>query len=188
MKFGNIGMSRIGKQPIPLPSEVTAAVSGQTVTVKGPKGELTYTSHPLIAVKVEENVIICSVAKQSKSASALWGTTRANVANMVRGVSEGYKKQLEMHGVGYRANVKGKNLELQVGFSHPITVAAPAGITFAVEKEFITVEGIDRALVGQVAAEVRAVRKPEPYQGKGIRYVGEIVRRKVGKVVGATGT
>lgn len=181
-------MSRIGKQPISLPQGVTANSNGQTVTVSGPKGELTYTAHPLIAVKIEGDQITCSVVRQTKMSSALWGTTRANLANMVRGVAEGYRKQLEMHGVGYRANIKGKDLELQVGFSHPVTVAAPTGIAFAVEKDRITVEGIDRVLVGQVAAEVRAVRKPEPYQGKGIRYVGEVVRRKVGKVVGATGT
>lgn len=181
-------MSRIGKQPIVLPAGVTVNVAGQAVIVKGPKGELMYTVHGAIAVKVEGGQIVCSVAKKSKQASALWGTTRANLANMVRGVTEGYRKQLEMHGVGYRAAVRGKDLELQVGFSHPVLVAAPAGVTFAVEKELITVEGIDKVLVGQIAAEVRAVRKPEPYQGKGIRYIGEVVRRKVGKVVGATGT
>lgn len=180
-------MSRIGKQPITLPTGVTASVSGQAVVVKGPKGELAYTAHPLILVKAEGNEITCAVAKRAKTAPALWGTTRANLANMVRGVSEGYKKQLEMRGVGYRAAVRGKDLELQVGFSHSVTVAAPAGITFAVEKEVITIEGIDKVLVGQVTAQVRAVRKPEPYQGKGIRYVGEVVRRKVGKVVGAAG-
>ena len=180
-------MSRIGKQPISLPAGVTATVANNVATVKGPKGELSVRIHPAISVAVAEGTLTCTVAKQSKQAAALWGTTRANIANMVQGVTAGYRKQLELQGVGYRANLKGKDLELQIGFSHPVLVKAPAGVTFAVEKEIITVEGIDRQLVGQMAAEVRAVRKPEPYQGKGIRYVGEIVRRKVGKVVGATG-
>lgn len=179
-------MSRIGKQPIKLPSGVAAQVSGTTVTVKGPKGEAQYTVHPAIAVTAAEDTLTCTIAKPSKHARALWGTTRANLANAVKGVAEGFTKKLEMQGVGYRAALKGKDLELQVGFSHPVLVKAPEGITFAVEKEFITITGIDKQGVGQLAAQVRAVRKPEPYQGKGIRYVGEIVRRKVGKVVGAT--
>lgn len=185
VKFGN-SMSRIGKQPIVLPPGVTANVSGQTVTVKGPKGELAGDVHPAIAVKVDEGKLVCTVAKPSKHGSALWGTTRANLANMVRGVVEGYRKQLELQGVGYRANLKGKDIELQVGFSHPVQIEAPEGVTFSVEKAIITVDGIDKQLVGQMAAEIRAVKPPEPYQGKGIRYVGEVVRRKVGKVVGAT--
>lgn len=163
-------------------------VNGQTVTAKGPKGELTLAVHPAIYAEVKDQAIICTVAKNSKQAKALWGTTRANVANLVAGVAEGFSKQLELQGVGYRAILKGKDLELQVGFSHPVLVAAPAGIVFAVEKEFITVTGIDKQLVGEMTARIRAVRKPEPYQGKGIRYVGEVVRRKVGKVVGATTT
>lgn len=179
-------MSRIGKQPIQLPEGVTASIAAQVVTVKGPKGELTYTMHQNIQAEVKDKALIVSVAKSSKDVSALWGTTRANLASAVKGVVEGFQKKLELQGVGYRANVKGQNLELQVGFSHPVLVKAPPGIAFTVEKEVITVAGISKQAVGQVAAEVRAVRKPEPYQGKGIRYVGEIVRRKVGKVVGAT--
>lgn len=163
-------------------------VSGQTVTAKGPKGELSLTVHPAIKVEVKDQALLCTVAKNSKQAKALWGTTRANAANLVAGVAEGFSKKLELQGVGYRANLKGKDLELQVGFSHPVLVAAPAGIGFAVEKEFITITGIDKQLVGEMAAQIRAVRKPEPYQGKGIRYAGEVVRRKVGKVVGATTT
>lgn len=185
MKFGNY-MSRIGKQPIPLPTGVTATVDGSVITVKGSKGELKYSAHPAINVEVKDGVLLCAVAKDSKQAKALWGTTRANLANLVEGVVNGFTKKLELQGVGYRANLKGKDLELQVGFSHPVLITAPAGVTFAVEKEFITISGIDKQLVGLMAAKIRAVKPPEPYQGKGIRYVGEIVRRKVGKVVGAT--
>lgn len=163
-------------------------VSGQTVTAAGPKGELFLTVHPAIQVEVKDQAVVCTVIKNSKQAKALWGTTRANVANLVAGVAEGFSKQLELQGVGYRANLKGKDLELQVGFSHPVVVSAPAGISFTVEKEFITIAGIDKQLVGEMAAQIRAVRKPEPYQGKGIRYAGEVVRRKVGKVVGAMTT
>lgn len=180
-------MSRIGKQPITLPEAATASVEGSVVRVKGPKGELTYTAHPAIAVTVADGKITCAVAHDSKEASALWGTTRANLANLVAGVTEGYRKRLELHGVGYRAKTAGKDLELQVGFSHPVVVKAPEGVTFTVDKEGILVEGIDKQAVGQVSASIRAVRKPEPYQGKGIRYAGEVVRRKVGKVVGTTG-
>lgn len=185
MKFGN-HMSRIGKQPIKLPEGVTVSVSGLVVAVKGPKGELSAKFHPHMSVEVKAGSVTVSIAKKSKQAAALWGTTRANIANLVQGVTEGFKKQLELQGVGYRANLKGKDIELQIGFSHPVLIKAPEGIAFAVEKEIITVTGIDKQLVGQVTASIRAVRKPEPYQGKGIRYVGEVVRRKVGKVVGAT--
>ncbi len=179
-------MSRIGKQIINIPDKVTVAVAGQEVTVKGPKGELKYIVHPDITVAAADQKITCTVMRDSKKASALWGTNRAVIANMVEGVTQGFKKELELHGVGYRAAVKGKDIELQLGYSHSIKVPAPEGITFAVEKEKITVEGIDKVLVGQIAANIRALRKPEPYKGKGIRYVGEHVRRKVGKVVGAT--
>lgn len=179
-------MSRIGKQPIPIPTGVTVTVKDLVVTVKGPKGELTRTIHPTMKVAVEGSTVVCSVGRPSKESSALWGTTRAVVASMVEGVSQGFKKQLEMQGVGYRAAVKGKNLELSVGFSHPVVVEAPEGITFKVEKELVTVEGFDKYVVGQVAADIRKVRPPEPYKGKGIRYLGEKVRRKVGKVVGTT--
>lgn len=179
-------MSRIGKQPIKLPEGVTASIAGLTVSVKGPKGELTMTVHPHMNVAVKDGALLVSVAKSSKQGSALWGTTRANLANLVLGVSEGFRKQLELQGVGYRANLKGEDIELQVGFSHPVLIKAPEGIAFAVEKEIITVAGNSKQLVGHTAAAIRAVREPEPYKGKGIRYVGEVVRRKVGKVVGAT--
>ncbi|MEX1112190.1 MAG: 50S ribosomal protein L6 [Candidatus Andersenbacteria bacterium] len=180
-------MSRIGKQPIPFPSNVTVEDKDGTVHVKGPKGELSYTYHPGIGVIIKDGEMVCTVVRKSKQSGALWGTNRANLANLVLGVQEGFKKQLELHGVGYRAHLKGKDIELAVGYSHPVLIKAPEGITFTVEKEVITIEGIDTNLVGQVSADIRKVRPPEPYKGKGIRYVGEKVRRKVGKVVGASG-
>lgn len=180
-------MSRIGKQQIVIPTGTTVSVEGNQVTVKGSHGELAVRIHPDIAVAVADEKVTCTVRRNSKQAAALWGTTRANIANAVQGVSEGYKKQLELHGVGYRAQLKGKDLEFALGFSHPITVKAPEGISFTVEKDKISVEGVDKVLVGQVAADIRELRKPEPYKGKGIRYLGEHVRRKVGKVVGGAG-
>lgn len=179
-------MSRIGKQPISIPSGVTVTVDRGVVTVKGGRGTLEFTVPALIEVTADSGTVTCSVKRTTKASSALWGTTRARIANMVTGVATGFKKQLELQGVGYRAALKGKDLELALGFSHPVKVAAPAGITFAVEKEIITVEGPDIVQVGQVAADIRKLRKPEPYKGKGVRYVGEHVRRKVGKVVGTT--
>lgn len=185
MLSGNFAaMSRIGKQPITVPDGVTVDIKDRIVSVKGSKGELSFTHHPVISVELKDNEIICAVAKQNKQSQALWGTTRARIANLITGVNEGFKKQLELHGVGYRAGLKGKDLELNVGYSHPVLIKAPEGVTFGVEKEVITVEGYDIEVVGQVAADIRKVRPPEPYKGKGIRYVGEQVRRKVGKVVG----
>lgn len=180
-------MSRIGKQPLSLPDGVTVTVDGQRAVVTGPRGELALTVHPAISLTVQDGVVSFVVAQQVKGAHALWGTMRALLANMVAGVVDGYRKQLELHGIGFRAVLKGDALELSLGFSHPVVVQAPPGVTFSVEKETITVEGIDKTLVGQVAADIRSLRPPEPYKGKGIRYRGEHVRRKVGKVVGATG-
>lgn len=184
-------MSRIGKNPIQIPDGVTVSIAAGIISIKGPKGELTYTSHRAIKVQVENKEIQCTVSEKldrssKKQFPALWGTTRARLANMVIGVSTGWSKKLELQGVGYRAAIKGKDLELALGFSHPVVVKAPAAISFAVEKEFITIEGVDKVLVGQVAADIRAKRPPEPYKGKGVRYAGEHVRLKVGKVVGAT--
>ncbi len=179
-------MSRIGKQPIPLPADVTVTIDGRNVTVKGKKAELTFRLHPHMTVKVVDKAVVCEVNKKTKQSGALWGTTRARINNMVVGVTEGFQKKLELHGVGYRAALKGKDLELALGFSHPVKVPAPDGITFLVEKELITISGPDIIVVGQVAADIRKIRKPEPYKGKGVRYVGEQVRRKVGKVVGTT--
>lgn len=178
-------MSRIGKQLIPLPNGVTATVDGSTVHVKGPKGSLSIPVHPDIAATVADGVLTCSISHTTKKAPALWGTMRAILANAVAGVHEGFTKKLELQGVGYRASLQGNNLQLLVGFSHPVLIEAPEGISFTVEKEIITVTGFDAYLVGQVAANIRKVRPPEPYKGKGIRYVGEHVRRKVGKVVGS---
>jgi len=179
-------MSRIGKKIIEIPQGVEVMVNGASVAVKGPKGELSLAVHHDIKVTMEGNVLTCEVARNTKQSNALWGTMRALIANMVLGVTDGFEKKLELQGVGYRAALKGKNLELQVGYSHPVLVEADEGITFGVEKEIITIQGIDAKLVGQVAADIRKVRPPEPYKGKGIRYVGENVRRKVGKVVGTT--
>ncbi len=178
-------MSRIGKQPIPIPAGVTVTVAGQDVHVQGPKGTVDVVVHPAIAATVQDSALNCTIAHDTKKSSALWGTMRAILANAVQGVHEGFKKQLELQGVGYRASLQGKNLQLLVGFSHPVLIEAPEGILFTVEKEIITVEGFDAYTVGQVAANIRAIRPPEPYKGKGIRYLGEHVRRKVGKVVGA---
>ncbi|OGY36011.1 MAG: 50S ribosomal protein L6 [Candidatus Andersenbacteria bacterium RIFCSPHIGHO2_12_FULL_45_11b] len=178
-------MSRIGKKEILIPSGITVTVSGADVHIAGPKGELTIAVHPVIGVAVQENMLTCTIARKTKKSSALWGTMRAILANAVEGVHTGFKKQLELQGVGYRAAMQGKNIQLLVGFSHPVLIEAPEGITFSVEKEIITVEGFDAYLVGQVAANIRKVRPPEPYKGKGIRYVGEHVRRKVGKIVGS---
>lgn len=178
-------MSRIGKQSIPLPSGVTVTVDGGNVSVQGPKGSLVVPVHPDIAVTVADNALTCSIGHKTKKAAALWGTMRAILANAVQGVHEGFTKKLELQGVGYRASLQGNNLQLLVGFSHPVVIEAPEGISFSVEKEIVTVTGFDAYLVGQVAANIRKVRPPEPYKGKGIRYVGEHVRRKVGKVVGS---
>jgi large subunit ribosomal protein L6 len=173
-------MSRIGKKEINIPSGVTITVSGNTVAAKGPKGELSYTMPRDFSAEVSENTLRVAPSPRVKS-SALWGTQRALIANMVKGVHEGYEKRLEIQGVGFRAQGEGRTLTLSVGFSHPVEYAAPEGIAFRVEKNIITVSGIDKRLVGEVAASVRQIKKPEPYKGKGIRYVDEVVRRKAGK-------
>jgi len=175
-------MSRIGNAPIEMPSGVETSVEGSTVTVKGPKGTLTRVINPRISVSVDDGVITVKRQDEERESRAMHGLTRSLIANMVTGVSAGYSKELKAVGVGYRAALKGTTLELQVGFSHPVTIEAPEGITFEVpEPTKIIVSGIDKQLVGQVAANVRAVRPPEPYKGKGIRYVDEHVRRKAGK-------
>ena len=175
-------MSRIGKQPIPVPSGVEVKIDGSTVTVKGPKGELTQTFTEVVAISQEDGALIVTRPDDSRTARSLHGLTRTLLANMVTGVSEGFAKNLEIVGVGYRAAMKGSNLELQLGFSHPITVVAEPGITFEVPAPTrITVRGINKQQVGQVAADIRKWRKPEPYKGKGVRYEGEHVRRKLGK-------
>lgn len=175
-------MSRIGKAPIDLPSGVEAKVQGSQVEVKGPKGTLHQDIDPHISVSVDDGVVTLDRSDEERETRALHGLSRALINNMVVGVSEGYVKELQAVGVGYRANLQGKRLELQVGFSHPVQIEAPEGIEFEVpEPTRIFVRGIDKQLVGQVAANVRAVRPPEPYKGKGIRYADEHVRRKAGK-------
>ncbi len=175
-------MSRVGKAPITLPNGVDVKVSGNIVEVKGPKGSLTQDVDPAIHVSVDDGTVHVGRDNDERSSRALHGLYRSLINNMAIGVSEGYSKELTAVGVGYRAALKGESLELQVGFSHPVKVDAPDGITFEVpEPTKIIVSGIDKQLVGQVAANIRAVRPPEPYKGKGIRYVDEHVRRKAGK-------
>lgn len=177
-------MSRIGKLPIKLPVGVTAEVSGHTVVVRGPKGELKETFLPQVSLELKDGELV--VTRQSDEDKAVHGLTRALIANMVHGVTEGYSKELEMTGIGYRAEVTGVDLVMAIGFSHPVKIEAPEGIKFSVDEGKIKVEGIDKALVGQIAANIRAVRPPEPYKGKGIHYVGEYIRRKAGKTAKAT--
>ena len=175
-------MSRIGKNPISLPAGVEVKVNGDTVEVKGPKGSLTQTIRSTITVAVDDGTVTVDRENDERENRALHGLTRALIYNMVVGVTDGYTKELTAVGVGYRAALKGNTLELQVGFSHPVTIDAPDGITFEVpEPTKIIVSGIDKQKVGQVAADVRSVRPPEPYKGKGIRYSDEYVRRKAGK-------
>jgi large subunit ribosomal protein L6 len=178
-------MSRIGKKPIPIPAKVTVTINGQTVTVKGSKGELSRTLPAGVTVAQVDDTVVVSRADESRMARERHGLCRTLVANMVEGVSNGFERKLELQGVGYRASVQGRNLNMAMGFSHPINIEPPAGITFVVEGTTnVTVSGIDKELVGNTAAKVRAVRPPEPYKGKGIRYQGEFVRRKVGKTGG----
>lgn len=176
-------MSRIGKYPVVIPSGVTVTVEGNKVTVKGKLGELSCTyDDGHIATKVEDNKVVVTPLSQSLTARALWGTTRANINTLVKGVSEGFSKSLELIGVGYKARMEGTKLVLSLGFSHDVNFPAPAGIKISCESPTqIKVFGVDKQLVGQVAAEIRKYRKPEPYKGKGVKYDGEYVRRKEGK-------
>ena len=180
MKFGKT-MSHIGKQPIIIPDGVEVKIDGDLIVVKGPKGELKNRIRLEIKVEIENKEVKLKPAASHKGAQALWGTYRSNIANMICGVTNGFEKILEIQGVGYKANLEGRDLVLNLGYSHPIIIKAPEGIEFKVEKNVIVVSGIDKQLVGQLAAEIRSKRKPEPYKGKGIRYKGEIVRRKAGK-------
>ena len=175
-------MSRIGKKPVQVPAGVTATVSGQTVTMKGAKGELKYVVNDEVLVKLEDNSIAVTPANDSKDARAKWGMSRTMIENLVKGVKDGYEKKLEISGVGYRAAMQGKNLQLQLGFSHDVVYQPPEGITIACPKPTeITVTGINKQVVGQVAAEIREYRGPEPYKGKGVKYAGERIVRKEGK-------
>jgi len=175
-------MSRIGKQPIPIPDGVNVAVDPGRVTVNGPLGELTQNVPQRMLIEKEDGQLLVKRPTERGDDRALHGLTRSLVANMVEGVTNGFEKRLEIQGIGYRASLRGTALELNVGYSHPVVIDAPAGITFEVPVQTeIIVKGIDKQQVGEIAAEVRAVRRPEPYKGKGIRYQGEYVRRKVGK-------
>ena len=175
-------MSRIGKKPVPLPKGVTAKLEARTVSVKGPKGELKLRLVPEVEAAVSDGSVAITPREQSDRARAMWGMQRTLLNNIVRGVTEGFTEKLEISGVGYRAAVQGKNLQLQLGFSHDVLHPIPSGIQIVCEKPTaITITGIDKQLVGQVASEIRSYRKPEPYKGKGVRYAGERIRRKEGK-------
>jgi large subunit ribosomal protein L6 len=178
-------MSRIGKLPIAVPSGVTVTVDGQSVKVKGPRGELQHRVPAGITIDRTDNTLNVSRASEEQNHKALHGLTRSLIANMVEGVTKGYQKQLEITGVGFKAEVRPYGLQLSLGFSHTIEYKAPAGIKLsAPQPTQVTIDGSDKALVGQVAAEIRGLRPPEPYKGKGIKYVGEIIRRKAGKAGG----
>jgi large subunit ribosomal protein L6 len=178
-------LSRIGKKPVQIPKGVEVKIEGQKLTVKGPKGIITKNVHPLIKVSVEDNAVMCSGDIADPVSKSVWGLWRVLIWNMIEGVATGYRKILDIQGVGYKAEMKGKDLNIAVGYSHPVIVKAPEGITFKTETATrIVVEGIDKQVVGQVTADIRLFRGPEPYKGKGIRYLGERVRRKVGKAAG----
>jgi large subunit ribosomal protein L6 len=174
-------MSRIGKLPIEIPQGVTVTMADNLVSVTGPKGELSYKVRSSVKVEIEGQVIRVSLKKETKNTVSLFGLTRTLIDNMIKGVSDGFEKQLEFHGVGYRAAMEGRDLVMHLGFSHPIRYTPREGAEIKVEKNVITVSGIAKQLVGQTAAEIRDYKKPEPYKGKGIKYVGERVRRKAGK-------
>ena len=175
-------MSRIGKKPVTVPSGVTATVEGQTVKMKGPKGQLQFVVHDDVEVKFENGAVTVAPRVETNRAQALYGTARAQVANLVAGVTKGFEKKLEINGVGYKAAVAGKNLQLSLGYSHDIIYPIPAGVTITAAKPTeISVAGIDKRQVGQVAAEIRGFRRPEPYKGKGVKYAGEFIFRKEGK-------
>ena len=175
-------MSRIGKKPVIIPANVTVNVAeGNVVTVKGPKGTLTYTFHPDMIIKKEGNELIVERPSEMKEHKALHGLTRTLLSNMVEGVTKGFSKTLDINGVGYRAAKSGKTLTLSLGYSHPVEMTDPEGVTTEVQGNVITVKGIDKEAVGQFAANIRDKRRPEPYKGKGIKYADEIIRRKVGK-------
>ena len=175
-------MSRIGKKPVPIPSGVTANIEGQTVKVKGPKGALQVVLPEDVTVKMEDGSVKVDPRNETKRARSMWGTSRTLIANLIAGVTKGFERRLEISGVGYRASVQGKNLQLALGYSHDIVYPIPEGIAIATPRPVeIVISGIDRQKVGQVAAEIREYRPPEPYKGKGIKYAGERIFRKEGK-------
>jgi len=175
-------MSRIGRKPIPIPKSVKVAVDGAHVEVQGPKGKLGLTVHDLCSVRVSDGTILVSRTADHRTAKAIHGLMRALVANMVRGVTEGFERKLEIVGIGYRVQLAGRTLTFSLGYSHPIVFPLPEGVQAEVDKQtLITVRGVDKHLVGQTAAQMRALRPPDPYKGKGVRYADEVVRKKVGK-------
>jgi large subunit ribosomal protein L6 len=175
-------MSRIGKKPVPIPAGVTARLEGQLIAIKGSKGELNFTAPDDVEVKIEGKAVHVTPRREDKRAQAMWGTARARIQNLVVGVTQGFEKKLEINGVGYKAAIAGKNLQLSLGFSHDVIYPIPQGVTITAPKPTeITVAGIDKRQVGQIAAEIRAFRGPEPYKGKGVKYVDEFIFRKEGK-------
>ncbi|HLU65989.1 MAG TPA: 50S ribosomal protein L6 [Kofleriaceae bacterium] len=177
-------MSRVGKKPIPVPSGVQVSVSGSAISVKGPKGQLQMDLHPKVKVTQEGSELVCTRDSDDRESRAAHGLVRAHLANMVQGVSAGFQRKLEINGVGYRAEVSGKKLVLQLGYSHPINYDLPDGVTAAVDKNVVVLSGIDKQLLGATAAKVRSFRPPEPYKGKGVKYAEETILRKVGKAAG----
>ncbi|HOX30141.1 MAG TPA: 50S ribosomal protein L6 [Candidatus Paceibacterota bacterium] len=178
-------MSRIGKKPITIPDGVEVKLDQRILTVKGPKGQLSREIPATIAIEIAEKEVNVTASGEDKFSRSLWGTMRMHVSNMVEGVSKGFIKQLQIEGIGYRASVEGENLVLQVGYTHPVKISAEKDIKFTVEKNIVTVSGINKEIVTKIAALTKRVRPPEPYKGKGIRYVGEKIRRKVGKKTAA---
>ena len=176
-------MSKIGKQPITVPSGVTVEINGKIVNVSGPKGNLSFKLDRSVEVSLENSEVLVKCPKADKRSLSIWGTSRMVISNMVKGVSDGWFKKLI--GTGYRAEVRGDVLVLTVGYSHPVEIKAPNGITFKVEKNVITVDGYDKEVVGQISANIRASRPPEPYKGKGVKYIDEVIRRKAGKAAKA---
>lgn len=174
-------MSRVGKQELQIPQGVTTELKDGQIIVRGAKGELKKSLRKEVSVSVDEGIVRVAPTEETIFARALWGTTTSHIQNMIQGVTEGFEKKLEIHGVGYRAEVSGNTLTLNVGYSHPVTFTVPVGVSVVVEKNVVTVSGHDKEVVGQFSADIRATRKPEPYKGKGIRYQGEFVRRKEGK-------
>ncbi len=174
-------MSRVGKKLIKIESGVTANLSGNSITIKGPKGELTRSIDPRLSVKIEGETIQVEIKKTRDNLSALWGTYASHIGNMIEGVTKGFSKKLQIEGIGYKAELKGTEIVFGLGFSHPVIVKVPAGITALVEKNIITISGIDKEVVGAFAAGIRDLNKPEPYKGKGIRYEGDYVAMKQGK-------
>lgn len=180
-------MSKIGSRPIPIPEGVQIETQGEEIWAKGPKGEMKLKLPPWVVVEKQENCLVVKPTARHRQAKACWGTARSLVANLITGVTQGWRKKLQVVGTGYRASLQGEKLVLNVGYSHPVVISPPPGIVFKVDGEEITVEGVDKQLVGQVAAEIRQVRPPDPYKGKGIRYVDEEIKLKPGKAAKTTG-